>query len=924
MSEQVAIFWDYENCPAPFNASGFSLVNQIREIAHQFGGIKLFRAYADLSELTSSRSLSLRSELQCSGVSLIDCPHNGRKNVADQMIIVDMLAYAIDHSALDTILLISGDRDYAYAISTLRFRRYKVVVMAPSTPAAHVSLRAQASAFIDWHSSVLNALKDERSQFDVHPTPAAEPSIPARHCRTASQSSIAHAVPPNNIQPSRVLDASMVPPAVNHSVDMRHQEPLQRTPAPPPTAVEEVLHQELCERVHAPTPIPALPAYTPSLEPSLPTRADDAVYIKSYTHVRPHSAPPDAPAVELPSPEPISATAPIPPAPEVTPPAFSGNSTSNLTPQNPVPVSLPLPAGPGPSQDIHIQSVVTPSPIEQHVPVGFQTLMQILQQYHQRGVRRPFRTLVATELANRDKLVYKNVGVPRFREYTALAVSARLIEMGGKEAGNLAATGDAYRQRQGLFGGHSGTFSSVQLLNARSGAVAPRPRFEGRWQMRALPLRQCYDTRQYGDISTDTSPKSRWMGRSVGSLPHFFNQYPTIYRGFGRKMKDSHMVVLWENDDGSTTISQRFATGHKMPKMVERPPRIAWLPDSKPLEWHPDAGTSFSFEIQRDHGLIYNPSEPYFKNFIWAYSKYHPDSPDPGTKIYQHFAAGQVTLDFNKDLMQIEDTPVDETNVPTRPVIDTDNNSVDTTPPSHHQDPYSAHELIVICHGALVTIGFLVLLPFGSLAARWTRTVTPKWFKVHRITNHYIGLPVILIGWLLGPVAVFDAQASHFLDAHQICGLLLFAFYLLQIMLGRYVHKRNQLPDRKGHPPSNILHVCFGLFIVSLAFLQVRSGMNEWEQVTGRPGAHWTHVMWKVWVVFLPAAYLAGLSLLRRQFYQEQQGLGPATHKHYISLDVDPNSPSASETMFDIGELDEDMNISKEAETEEPLLRGSH
>jgi hypothetical protein len=32
------------------------------------------------------RSLSLRSELQSSGVSLTDCPHNGRKNVADQMI----------------------------------------------------------------------------------------------------------------------------------------------------------------------------------------------------------------------------------------------------------------------------------------------------------------------------------------------------------------------------------------------------------------------------------------------------------------------------------------------------------------------------------------------------------------------------------------------------------------------------------------------------------------------------------------------------------------------------------------------------------------------------------------------------------------------------------------------------------------------
>jgi hypothetical protein len=76
-----------ENCPPASNASGYEVVDNIRRVAHSFGTVNSLKAYLELSELTSSRSLTLRSELQCSGVSLVDCPHNGRKDVADKMIL---------------------------------------------------------------------------------------------------------------------------------------------------------------------------------------------------------------------------------------------------------------------------------------------------------------------------------------------------------------------------------------------------------------------------------------------------------------------------------------------------------------------------------------------------------------------------------------------------------------------------------------------------------------------------------------------------------------------------------------------------------------------------------------------------------------------------------------------------------------------
>jgi len=103
--DDVAVFWDYgmlspepaelhqltyirpENCPIPSDASGYSVVTKLCLLSRHFGSVKVFKAYLDIAELPASRSVSIRSELQSSGVSLVDCPHNGRKDVADKMIL---------------------------------------------------------------------------------------------------------------------------------------------------------------------------------------------------------------------------------------------------------------------------------------------------------------------------------------------------------------------------------------------------------------------------------------------------------------------------------------------------------------------------------------------------------------------------------------------------------------------------------------------------------------------------------------------------------------------------------------------------------------------------------------------------------------------------------------------------------------------
>jgi hypothetical protein len=67
---------------------------------------------------------------------------------------VDIMAFIKDNPAPTTIILISGDRDFAYLLSTIRWRKYNVVLITNSSM-THESLTAPASLAYDWQSDIL-------------------------------------------------------------------------------------------------------------------------------------------------------------------------------------------------------------------------------------------------------------------------------------------------------------------------------------------------------------------------------------------------------------------------------------------------------------------------------------------------------------------------------------------------------------------------------------------------------------------------------------------------------------------------------------------------------------------------------------------------------------------------------------------------
>jgi hypothetical protein len=90
---------------------------------------------------------------------------------------VDMLTFAMDHPPPETVILISGDRDFSYVLSNLRLRQYQVVVLAPTIPFPHISLRSQACLFLDWNIEILSKAASDSLPRQVPPSTSMIPCL---------------------------------------------------------------------------------------------------------------------------------------------------------------------------------------------------------------------------------------------------------------------------------------------------------------------------------------------------------------------------------------------------------------------------------------------------------------------------------------------------------------------------------------------------------------------------------------------------------------------------------------------------------------------------------------------------------------------------------------------------------------------------
>ncbi len=134
LSYPLGIFWDVENIRIPSKTSGESASNMLKQALKPLGNLVLCNAYFESSDM-STMTPEKRQKLQQCGWNLMDVPHLSKKEVADKVIIVDILLFILSYSGQPcTICLISDDNDFSYLLARLKsFPQVKTIVISKSS-----------------------------------------------------------------------------------------------------------------------------------------------------------------------------------------------------------------------------------------------------------------------------------------------------------------------------------------------------------------------------------------------------------------------------------------------------------------------------------------------------------------------------------------------------------------------------------------------------------------------------------------------------------------------------------------------------------------------------------------------------------------------------------------------------------------------
>jgi hypothetical protein len=201
----LAVFWDAENVPIPAKVSGKECHRKMQSSLSGFGALDLLNVYLDVN--AQSLPFAKRSDLQLSGWHIIDTPHRGvggnRKEVADKMIIVDAMFYAMQRSQTGaTLCFITGDADFAYLLSRLQMlQKLRTIVVYNVNPTLKTvnMLEDAATHVLSWADVLGTAVAAPPPPvLALAPAPTATPA-----CSTTSS-----AAPPPSFSPPQTLTDS--------------------------------------------------------------------------------------------------------------------------------------------------------------------------------------------------------------------------------------------------------------------------------------------------------------------------------------------------------------------------------------------------------------------------------------------------------------------------------------------------------------------------------------------------------------------------------------------------------------------------------------------------------------------------------------------------------------------------------------------
>ncbi|KAJ2917205.1 hypothetical protein MD484_g3173, partial [Candolleomyces efflorescens] len=354
--------------------------------------------------------------MQSSGVSLTDVP--GGKDIADKMLIADMLAYALDRPTSSTVLvLVSADPSLAYPLSILRLRGYHVVVVAPAE--TKPDLTVQASLCFDWNAEVLGGV-------GVPPSISSKVKSLAPNATSSSGGSML----PSTSNRLPVVDSSSTTQLdrVSNGVEVTLEDYFPTGAAP--SASCATLKEESSElRIPVAKSEPQETENVASLSQGSITSTSSGGSQRDEAQVvsDPREPPGTIHGFETPSvkSEYTIEDADFLSASSAASPAVSPQPSFNSTTQD------SMPSRTSPLRDAEMFTPEAMTDAEMFEAAIFQPLTQVLREALAEGMERPIRSHIGAKLIQNDPQVYKNAGVTRFAQYIIMAESSGVIETGG-------------------------------------------------------------------------------------------------------------------------------------------------------------------------------------------------------------------------------------------------------------------------------------------------------------------------------------------------------------------------------------------------------------------------------------------------------------------------------------------------------------
>lgn len=103
----------------------------------------------------------------------------------------------------------------------------------------------------------------------------------------------------------------------------------------------------------------------------------------------------------------------------------------------------------------------------------------------------------------------------------------------------------------------------------------------------------------------------------------------------------------------------------------------------------------------------------------------------------QHILSGTLTLNLTRPIVTVNTSNSGSSIISGKPGSGPGPNSNSVN--GHVKISLLGYQKIIIAHAIISSFGFLFILPTGVLLARYLRTFTSKWYKIHWIIQFGIG-----------------------------------------------------------------------------------------------------------------------------------------------------------------------------------------